>query len=73
MQVERITLTPRFSRREVSEALGVTVRTVTHWTAKGILTAKEWRSPGGRRYLDYDATEVARLRESMGVDARHRA
>ena len=66
MEVERITLTPRFSRREVSEALGVTVRTVSHWTAKGILTVTTWVSPGGRVYRHYDAVEVARLRESMG-------
>ena len=34
MEVERITKAQRFTRREVSEALGVTVRTVTSWTAK---------------------------------------
>ena len=67
MEVERITKAQRFTRREVSEALGVTVRTVISWTAKGLLSAQEWRSPGGRLYLDYDGQEVARLRESMGV------
>ena len=69
MQVERITLAPRFSRREAALALGVTVRTISHWTTKGILTVTTWVSPGGRVYRHYDAVEVARLRESMGVDA----
>ena len=68
MQVERITKAPRFTRREVSEALGVTVRTVSHWTQKGILTVTTWKSPGGRVYRHYDVAEVARLRESMGVE-----
>ena len=71
MEAERLTLAPRLTRHQVAVDLGVTVRTVTHWTAKGILTAKEWRSPGGRIYLDYSAGEVARLRESMGVDDSH--
>ena len=63
--VERITLAPRLTRLEVAEDLGVTAKTVKHWTGKGILTAKTWKSPGGRLYLDYDAAEVARLREGM--------
>ena len=63
--VERITLAPRLTRQQVAAELGVTAKTVKHWTGKGILTAKTWKSPGGRLYLDYDAAEVARLREGM--------
>ena len=70
MEAERLTLAPRLTRHQVAVHLGVTRRTVTSWTAKGILTVKEWRSPGGRLYLDYDAAEVARLRDSMGVERR---
>ena len=69
--MESITLALRLTRQQVSRELGVTPKTVKHWTRKGILTAKEWRSPGGRIYLDYSAAEVARLRESMGVDDSH--
>ena len=71
MQVERMTLAPRFSRREVAGALGVTERTVTAWTRRGLLSVDTWVSPGGRVYRDYDAAEVARLRESMGVNGSH--
>ena len=66
--VERITLAPRLTRLEVAEDLGVTSQTVKHWTRKGILTAKTWKSPGGRLYLDYDAAEVRRLREAMRAE-----
>ena len=38
--VERITLAPRLTRLEVAASLGVTPKTIKHWTAKGILTAK---------------------------------
>ena len=38
-----------------------------------VLTATTWVSPGGRVYRDYDGAEVARLRESMGVDDSPRA
>ena len=62
---ERITLAPRLTRQQVAKDLGVSVKTVKNWTRKGILTAKEWRSPGNRLYLDYDADEVGRLREAM--------
>ena len=62
---ERITLAPRLTRQQVSRELGVTPKTVKHWTRKGILTAATWESPGGRLYLDYDAAEVRRLREAM--------
>ena len=63
--VERLTLAPRLSRQQVARELGVSAKTVKHWTRKGILTAKTWESPGGRLYLDYDAAEVRRLREAM--------
>ena len=69
MEAERITTAPRLTRRQVADTLGVTARTVTHWTRKGILTVKEWRSPGGRLYLDYDSAQVDRLRDSMGIEA----
>ena len=65
MEAESLTLAPRLTRRQVAAELGVTAKTVKHWTGKGILTAKTWKSPGGRLYLDYDAAEVARLREGM--------
>ena len=65
MVTESITLAPRLTRRQVAAELGVTAKTVKHWTGKGILTAKTWKSPGGRQYLDYDAGEVDKLRESM--------
>ena len=63
---ERITLAPRLTRQQVAADLGVTAKTVKHWTRKGILTAQTWESPGGRLYLDYDAAQVARLKEAMG-------
>ena len=66
MVVERKTLTPRLSRQQVAAELGVTPKTIKHWTAKGLLTATKWTSPGGRPYLDYDASQVTRLREAMG-------
>ena len=65
MAAERITLAPRLSRRQVARELGVTAKTISHWTAKGLLSVTTWVSPGGRLYLDYDAKEVERLRESM--------
>ena len=65
MEVERKTLRPRLSRQQVAAELGVTPKTIKHWTVKGMLTATKWTSPGGRLYLDYDAAEVRRLREAM--------
>ena len=73
MATERPTKTKRLTRQQVSDDLGVSVKTIGLWTRRGILTATTWVSPGGRVYRDYDGAEVARLRESMGVDARHRA
>ena len=70
---ERITLAPRLTRQQVADDLGVSVKTIGNWTRRGILTATTWVSPGGRVYRDYDAAEVARLRESMGVDDSYRA
>ena len=64
--MNRPTLAPRLTRQQVARELGVHPKTIMLWTAKGILTAKEWRSPGGRMYLDYDVAEVERLREGMG-------
>ena len=69
MASERITTAPRLTRKQVADTLGVTVRTVTSWRRKGLLRAKEWRSPGGRLYLDYDSAQVDRLRDSMGIEA----
>ena len=65
MVADRITKAPRLTRQQVADDLGVSVKTVGNWTRRGILTATTWVSPGGRPYLDYDATEVARLREGM--------
>ena len=65
MEAESYTLAPRLTRRQVAAKLGVTAKTVKYWTGKGILTVKTWKSPGGRQYLDYDAAEVARVREGM--------
>ena len=66
-EVERITIAPRLTRQQVAHELGVTPKTVQNWTAKGLLSAETWESPGGRLYLDYDASEVARLKADMGL------
>ena len=68
MEAESLTMAPRLTRRQVAAELGVTAKTVKHWTGKGILTAKTWKSPGGRQYLDYDAAEVARIQEGMRAE-----
>ena len=59
------TTAKRLTGREVADALGVTRKTVASWTAKGILTAKAWKSPGGRMYWDYEVEQVDRLAEAM--------
>ena len=65
MATERLTKVPRLSRQQVALELGVSTKTIANWTRRGILTATTWVSIGGRPYLDYDAAEVARLREGM--------
>ena len=64
--MEERTKAERLTRQQVADDLRVSVKTVGNWTRRGILTATKWTSPGGRPYLDYDAVEVARLREAMG-------
>ena len=39
MVAERITKTPRLTRTQVAEDLGVSVKTIGNWTRRGILKA----------------------------------
>ena len=50
------------NRRDTADELGIDKATLRAWTAKGVIAAKTWTSPGGRVYVGYAEREVSRVR-----------
>ena len=55
------------SRAAAEEELQITRKTLQLWTAKGLIEASTWTSPGGRVYVGYAIAAVRRLQKEMGV------
>ena len=56
------------SRSSAAAELQITRKTLQLWTAKGLIEASTWTSPGGRVYVGYAiAADVRRLQKEMGV------
>ena len=51
------------SRSQAAAALHIDRKTLLTWTAKGLIAADSWTSPGGRVYVGYAPVEVRRLAE----------
>ena len=55
------------SRSSAAAELQITRKTLQLWTAKGLIEASTWTSPGGRVYVGYAIAAVRRLQKEMGV------
>ena len=55
------------SRAAAAAELHITRKTLQLWTAKGLVKADSWTSPGGRVYVGYAPAEVLRLQKEMGL------
>ena len=55
------------SRSKAAAELQITRKTLQLWTAKGLIEAATWTSPGGRVYVGYASAEVRRLQKEMGL------
>ena len=53
--------------RAAAAELQITRKTLQLWTAKGLIAADSWTSPGGRVYVGYAPAEVLRLQKEMGL------
>ncbi len=55
------------SRAAATAELHITRKTLLLWTAKGLIAADSWTSPGGRTYVGYAPADVRRLAREMGL------